>query len=522
MKSEIKILTKKLSDFPIELVRKTTSDYNKAFHSKLFTICAAAESELSAFPQLFEPHYDYCFGFHQGEADQWFLDWDGVLKVRHWIIETIKTKGSGPIFELHNTWGKYWHQYEPALREIDSKDLSKLSDADFYSEFENFFIGYLSAGSVAYMADTFMSTGETDWLEDVVSGELKTKEYDQKDISETVRTLINPLIDSYTLDSEWKLIGIGKELEKIYSDKLPDVETLNTDQPTLYRLLEDHSRQFFWINNNYFNVEFLGAEFFYGELRKKASELKVLSSTFKDILDKRTNERASLRLKRDELISKLRLSNFVAELIKVSWLFAEWKDVRKGGSYIGMHYFDLFLNELAHRVPYSKMDLTFLIFQEVKALLFEKVDCKELIEKRKRKTFYAITPKGYFITEGDSADKFFSVEKKEHVEISELRGVSACRGLVKGKVRIVRNTSDMNSFLSGEILVTNQTTPEFVPIMKKAAGIVTEQGGITSHAAIISRELKIPCIIGTKIATQVLRDGDFVEVNADHGVVKIL
>jgi hypothetical protein len=66
------------------------------------------------------------------------------------------------------------------------------------------------------------------------------------------------------------------------------------------------------------------------------------------------------------------------------------------------------------------------------------------------------------------------------------------------------------------------TRPEFVPLMKKAGAIITNEGGITCHAAIIARELKKPCIIGTKIATQVLKDGDFVEVDADAGVVRIL
>jgi pyruvate,water dikinase len=66
------------------------------------------------------------------------------------------------------------------------------------------------------------------------------------------------------------------------------------------------------------------------------------------------------------------------------------------------------------------------------------------------------------------------------------------------------------------------TRPEYISAMKKAAAIVTDEGGITCHAAIVSRELKKPCIIGTKIATKVLKDGDLVEVDADKGIVKIL
>ena len=64
------------------------------------------------------------------------------------------------------------------------------------------------------------------------------------------------------------------------------------------------------------------------------------------------------------------------------------------------------------------------------------------------------------------------------------------------------------------------TTPEFVPLMQKAAAIITDQGGILSHAAIVSRELGKPCITGTENATSLLKDGDMVEVDADEGVVR--
>ena len=103
-----------------------------------------------------------------------------------------------------------------------------------------------------------------------------------------------------------------------------------------------------------------------------------------------------------------------------------------------------------------------------------------------------------------------------------IKGQSAFKGKVKGKVRIVTNVNSNHGFTDGEILVAGMTRPEYVPLMKKAAGIITDEGGITCHAAIVSRELKIPCVIGTKIATKLLKDGDVVEVDANVGVVKIL
>ncbi len=100
-------------------------------------------------------------------------------------------------------------------------------------------------------------------------------------------------------------------------------------------------------------------------------------------------------------------------------------------------------------------------------------------------------------------------------------GQVAYKGKARGKCRIVLDYSKA-IFEEGEVLITGMTDPHFVPLMKKAAAIVTDGGGMLSHAAIVSRELKKPCIIGTKIATQVLKDGDLVEVDADNGVVRIL
>ena len=107
-------------------------------------------------------------------------------------------------------------------------------------------------------------------------------------------------------------------------------------------------------------------------------------------------------------------------------------------------------------------------------------------------------------------------------EIKEIKGSTACRGHVKGIVHIIRFENQINDFKKGEVLVTEMTNPDFVPAIKKAAAIITDEGGIMCHAAIVAREMNKPCIIGTKIVTTVLKNGDLVEVDADRGVVKIL
>ncbi|EJN55252.1 phosphoenolpyruvate synthase [Loigolactobacillus coryniformis subsp. coryniformis] len=104
-----------------------------------------------------------------------------------------------------------------------------------------------------------------------------------------------------------------------------------------------------------------------------------------------------------------------------------------------------------------------------------------------------------------------------------VRGLPASPGVASGVVHVIDNPKDIDQFKQGEILVTLMTSPDWVPAMKKAAAIITNNGGMTCHAAIISREMQIPCIVGTRsknvAATDVLKTGDVVTVDAKNGVV---
>ncbi|MDD3976333.1 MAG: PEP-utilizing enzyme, partial [Candidatus ainarchaeum sp.] len=119
-------------------------------------------------------------------------------------------------------------------------------------------------------------------------------------------------------------------------------------------------------------------------------------------------------------------------------------------------------------------------------------------------------------------DKLNLALEKQETKVQEIKGQIGYKGKVKGKVRIITSINQIKDFKQGEIMVSPMTMPNYLPAMKKASAFVTDEGGITCHAAIVSRELKKPCVIGTKIATEVLKTGDYVEVDANKGVVKIL
>lgn len=113
-------------------------------------------------------------------------------------------------------------------------------------------------------------------------------------------------------------------------------------------------------------------------------------------------------------------------------------------------------------------------------------------------------------------------EEPEKKELNEAKGTVAFKGLVTGTAKIIHHVSEVSKVQKGDILVTQMTFPSFISAMNKAVAFVTDEGGITCHAAIVAREMRKPCITGTKIATKIFKDGDLIEVDAEKGIVRIL
>ncbi|MEM0350862.1 MAG: putative PEP-binding protein, partial [Archaeoglobaceae archaeon] len=115
-------------------------------------------------------------------------------------------------------------------------------------------------------------------------------------------------------------------------------------------------------------------------------------------------------------------------------------------------------------------------------------------------------------------------EKREEEEVVEvgkilIKGLGASPGIASGYVKIVSGLEDIAKVKDGDVLVAVMTTPDMVPAMKRASAIVTDEGGMTCHAAIVSRELGVPAVVGTKKATEVLKDGMLVTVDGERGIV---
>lgn len=179
-----------------------------------------------------------------------------------------------------------------------------------------------------------------------------------------------------------------------------------------------------------------------------------------------------------------------------------------------------FVKLLSKKTKYPYQLLLCLTKEELRAY-FSKSTLPQKFELKKRDTRSALLRDrtSFSFYTGSAVDK---IEKllSHRGNASSVKGQVAFYGKVVGTVRIVLDPQKVKEFKSGDILVTGATRPEFLSLMVKAGAIVTDAGGILSHAAITARELKKPCVIGTKIATKVFKDGDRVEVDAEAGIVR--
>jgi len=182
--------------------------------------------------------------------------------------------------------------------------------------------------------------------------------------------------------------------------------------------------------------------------------------------------------------------------------------------------------EVANRLNISLDNIRWFLWEEVKQALIKnkKLSLKLAKQRRKLSATEYINGRALFLDLKKVDDLISNINKDEKslIDQSEIKGISASSGITTGKICYLKSARENSKIKQGQILLVSNTTPDFMPAIQKAKAIITNEGGITCHAAVVSRELGIPCIVGTKIATKVLKDGDLVEVDANKGVVRII
>ena len=181
---------------------------------------------------------------------------------------------------------------------------------------------------------------------------------------------------------------------------------------------------------------------------------------------------------------------------------------------------------ISRQLGFSMEETTALMTAEIAQALFsEKIrrSCREKAKKRLSGFVYIFKNGREKVVENEFEIREYAKSQVNEDLTKELTGKVAYNGgIVRGRAKIVYSGGEVGKVLPGDVLITPATKPDFVPAMKNAVAIVTDEGGLTSHAAIVARELKKPCIIGTKLSTRMFKDGDLIQVDSNTGVVKKL
>ncbi|GEM_PF-1387734 len=250
----------------------------------------------------------------------------------------------------------------------------------------------------------------------------------------------------------------------------------------------------------------------------------------KSLIGKRIYTLVKTRSKeRDKLISKLNPPKKILHVIDVLKEVARIRMEMRISWMIGLYYRELLFNEIKRRRKISRRELRAYDSDELDELVrIGKKLPKKKLEKRKIGFLKLMENGEIFTFEGKKAEKMFNELIGKLEDKKTLAGIVASPGYTVGRAIILsykksrEHSSKIQKMEEGQIIVTEMTRPNIVEACEKAGAIVTDEGGITSHAAIVSRELGIPCIVGTSIATKVIKDGDYLEVDANRGIVRKL
>lgn len=305
----------------------------------------------------------------------------------------------------------------------------------------------------------------------------------------------------------------SKEYEELLEKSVDEIK--DKIKPTIYNLIQKHYQKYFYVAHMWVG-KISSFEYYLKELVRLVGSGVNLEGNYK----KEQKDFKLTLIKQQQLIKKLKVKQPWLAIFNGFGDFMVTKVYRRFAQIYAVYKMEYILVEIGKRLGLSLMDVRFMLPEDVKkALLNKRVDKTE-VKKRKRFCVYYAEKEQDIIFTGKRARELAKATKRKIKDAIEIHGQTGCVGKAKGAVKLIFRPQDMTKMKKGDILVSIATDPDIVPAMKKAAAIVTEQGGVTSHAAIVARELKKPCVIGTKIATKVLKDGDVVEVDANKGIVR--
>ncbi len=293
-------------------------------------------------------------------------------------------------------------------------------------------------------------------------------------------------------------------LHKILSERglaCNSFEELAEKNPALAQKVEEHINKFIFCGLHHF----VGKRYSYEEFLAKKSLL---------------SHQSQIKTNASE-INKEKLPSILQWYVSFASIAAFARTNMAETSGILQYHATLTLLEVNKALNLKEGEYIWFSFEELVAALKNDAPLPDLLLRKEKVGVFSENDKEKIIV-GQELEtilgSFISIAKHTF----PLKGLPACKGVVQGPVKIIILPDDIKKMMLGDILVAPETAPDFLPAMAIAAGIITNRGGVTSHAAIVSRELGKPCLVGVKDATSILCDGQQIELNADKGEIRLL
>lgn len=433
----------------------------------------------------------------------WFFDDDHLLKMSKTLLNRY-LKDNNYFAKLYKQWQTAINQLYSLVDKVNTLDYSVLSNNEMLKLFNDIYKSLSNSWTYFILIDCFDPHGD-----EMLQGFINRAE-----INMPPADLRKLLVNTKNTFANEERIGFLEIASFLLKNK-KDYDKINL-------MLTEHQNKFYWFQNNYGHIRYLTVNDFYKYLNDliKENNLKKIDKELLELKESRNN----VKKEKSRIIKKYDIPQ---DLLKICNLFADlaqYRDERKKMNLLGMTAMKYILYKISKRLNVDVGTLECLAPWEVKDIF--KFSRPKLLEIRDRKenSFWIFRRKKeilYFQMDESQKWKDF-LNKLIISEHNELKGLCASAGKSSGRIKVISRVNEFFKMQQGDIIVTQMTRPEFTPVLKKAAAIITDEGGLTCHAAIISRELKIPCIIGTKIATKILKDNMLVEVDADKGIIKII
>ena len=432
----------------------------------------------------------------RGADFQTILERRSFDRLQQWIFERIVRKRSSLRVQLGES-RRYAHVWLRWCRsELTTERLRGASLASHYRTFQEYYERY-SIKNIMYW--TFLG----DRLVEALDRELIPVIADASERQHILELMTTPTSWSFMQREELAFLRMAARLVGAPRQRV-DAE------------LARHSVRYGWIPWNYLGPSTWTVNGLVRRLRAVRSKHVITGRLLGIDRARRTLIASQQRVRR-----KWRLSEKAALLASAARDQAILQDDKKCVTTEAHYYLHFLQKEAAHRLHVPWKTLYFASFDEILDAL-DGAPLPNLVARRK--SCAIIIRNGRMsATTGKQVSAWYHAQFETNRDrTASLRGTRASGGIVRGRAVILLDPKDSTKIRNGDILITQMTTPEYVQAMKRAAAFVTDEGGLTSHAAIVARELHKPCVVGTKHATRAFKDGDRVEVDAERGIVRKL